>query len=510
MGLQRRNPFIKYLPPMRIGIVGLSIEIMLSSPVVTGIDAVQDFSPEELRDGDVWMIRGMLDRLNSEPDVEPVPLCWATALPSGVMSAEAYATVKNKTLRLIQEQGPFDGILVANHGALEVERIGEDADTNFVVAIRRLVGPDTPISVALDLHGDMTSDLLRAATVFSVLRTAPHRDDRETGYRAADQLLKVLKSGITPKKAAVRIPILIPGEIAVTALPPAKELYGSLSNYSAKPGVLEANILLGFAWNDCPWTSATAVVVAEESMELARADALELGARIWAKREEFRLRMETAGVAQGLVRAARCADKPVFVSDSGDNTTAGAPGDLTLVLQTALDHPEIDDLVIAGITAPRTVRTLLAAGVGSKVEFELGSEHLSRQKTQRKVTAMVEAAGEQLQLSGFQPYRSKESAWARVRIGNILVTFHARAIGVTTPHHFLAMGINPTTHKVYVVKLGYLHPQLEDISARHILLLSDGASQLDMTRLTWTRLPRPIHPLDQNFAWTPLDGLYGD
>jgi microcystin degradation protein MlrC len=495
---------------MRIAIVGLSIEILLSSPVVTGIDAVQQFSPEELRDGDVWMIRGMLDRLNSEPDVESVPLLWATALPSGMMSAEAYAAVKNKTLQLIEEEGPFDGILVANHGALEVEGIGEDADTNFVVAIRRLIGLDTPISVALDLHGDMTSDLLLAATVFSVLRTAPHRDDKETGYRAADQLLKVLRSGLMPKKAAIRIPILIPGEIAVTALPPAKELYGSLSDYSAKPGLLEANILVGFAWNDCPWTSATAVVVAESSAELARANALELGARIWAQRDEFRLRMETTEVAEGLVRAVRCAERPVFVSDSGDNTTAGAPGDLTLVLQTALDHPEIDDLVIAGITAPRSVRALLAAGVGNRVDLELGSEHLSRPRTRREVTAIVEAAGEQLQLSGFQPYRSKESAWARVRIDNIVVTFHARAIGVTTPQHFLAMGINPTAHKAYVVKLGYLHPQLEDISARHILLLSDGASQLDMTRLTWARLPRPIHPLEKNFAWTPLDGLYGD
>ena len=98
---------------MRIAIVGLSIEILLSSPVVTGIDAVQQFSPEELRKGDVWMIRGMLDRLNSEPGLESVPLLWATALPSGMMSAEAYAAVKNKTLQLIEEEGPFDGILVA-------------------------------------------------------------------------------------------------------------------------------------------------------------------------------------------------------------------------------------------------------------------------------------------------------------------------------------------------------------------------------------------------------------
>jgi microcystin degradation protein MlrC len=158
---------------------------------------------------------------------------------------------------------------VANHGALEIEGLDRDGDTDFIESIRRQVGADVPIGVALDLHGDMTPDLLRAVTVFSVLRTAPHRDDKETGYRAADQVLRVIKNRLTPKRAAVRIPILIPGEIAVTALKPAKELYGSLPAYSAKPGMLEANILVGFAWNDRPWTSATALVVSETDAKAA-------------------------------------------------------------------------------------------------------------------------------------------------------------------------------------------------------------------------------------------------
>ena len=61
-----------------------------------------------------------------------------------------------------------------------------------------------------------------------------------------------------------------------------------------------------------------------------------------------------------------------------------------------------------------------------------------------------------------------------------------------------------------MVKLGYLHPQLEDIAPRHILLLSDGNSQLDMTRLKWDRLRRPMIPLDRDFPWQPEEGLYGD
>lgn len=495
---------------MRIAIVGLSIEIMLASPILTRRDAVQIYTAQEMRAGDVWMVRGMLARLAEEPDAQAVPLQWATALPGGPMTGEAYAAVKDSTLRLIAAHGPFDGILVANHGALEVDGLDRDADTDFVAAIRKLVGPNVPIGVSLDLHGDMTPELLGAASVFSVLRTAPHRDDKQTGYRAADQLIRVIKTGIVPRKAAVAVPILAPGETAVTSLTPGRELYGSLPSYDARPGMMEANILLGFAWNDRPWTAVTALAVSDGDPAVARDAALDLADRIWSWRREFRLRMDTAELREGLALAARCPERPVLLSDSGDNTTAGAAGDLTLVLQAALDHPDVDDLVVAGITAPRTVESLIAAGVGRTVDIELGSEHVSRPKARRLVAATVEACGETLELSGFQPYRSREGAWARVRIGRVVATFHAQPIGITTPQHFAAMGIDPTAHKAYVVKLGYLHPQLEDMAARHVLLLSDGTSQLDMTRLVWKRLRRPVHPLDQDIAWTPESGLYVD
>ena len=495
---------------MRLAIVGLSIEIMLSSPAITGVDALQLYDAQQMRDGDLWMVRGMLQRIGEESDIEAVPLYWATALPGGMMTAEAYEMVKQKTLKLLADAEDLDGVLIVNHGALEVEGLDADADSDFVAAIRQQVGPDMPIGVSLDLHGDMTPELLDAGTVFSVLRTAPHRDDKSTGYRAADQLIRVIRKGLKPKKVAVSLPILIPGETAVTALAPANHLYGNLPEYDSVPGMMEANILVGFAWNDRPWTKCTAFAVSEDSVELAQEQATKLANAIWAAHEEFILRMETAEVDEGLELALTSPQRPVYVSDSGDNTTAGAAGELTYVLQAALRLGANEDIIIAGITAPETVDQLNAAGVGAEVEIALGAEHWSRPTTDEKVKVKVEACGEYLDLSGFQPYRSREAAWAKVRIGNVVATFHARPIGITTPEHFRSMGIDPLAHKLYVVKLGYLHPRIEDIAARHILLLSDGVSQLDLSRLTWERLSRPAWPLDKNFDWTPAGNTYGD
>jgi hypothetical protein len=91
---------------------------------------------------------------------------------------------------------------------------------------------------------------------------------------------------------------------------------------------------------------------------------------------------------------------------------------------------------VGGITAPDIVRICREAGVGTPIELELGREHISVKGEIRRVHAVVEGVGDQLQLSGFQPYRSLESAWARVSIGGISATFHQEAIGITTPHHF--------------------------------------------------------------------------
>lgn len=495
---------------MRLAIVGLSIEIMLASPAITGISALQEYPPQKMRDDDVWMIRGMLSRIAEDPEIEAVPLYWATALPGGMMTAEAYDKVKSTTMALLAEQSDLDGILVVNHGALEVEGMDKDADTDFITAIRRQAGPDMPIGVALDLHGDMTPELLSAATIFSVLRTAPHRDDKQTGYRAADQLIRVIRNGLSPKKVAVSLPILVPGEMAVTSAAPADRLYGDLPDFDAVPGMMEANILVGFAWNDRPWTRVTAVAVSESDASIAREQATRLAQRIWDAHEQFILRMETAEVADGLKRAMAAKERPIFISDSGDNTTAGAAGDLTTVLQTAIDTMPNADLVVAGITAPELVGRLIKAGQGATVKIVLGEEHVSRPKQLKTVTAEVLGCGEWLELGGFQPYRSREAAWAKVRIGSIIATFHGQPIGITTPEHFVAMGIDPVGHKAYVVKLGYLHPRLEDITARHILLLSDGTSQLDMTRLSWNRLQRPAWPLDRDVEWTPEGNIYGD
>jgi microcystin degradation protein MlrC len=492
---------------MRIAIAGISFEALTRSPVTTGQEAVLIYRDQEMIERNLWLVRGMVARLRETADVEICPLLWATALPGGPLTRDVYEKVKQETLSLLAAHGPFDGVCLANHGAMEVDGLEQSGDTDFIVAVRHAIGPDVPLAIAFDLHGNLTPEIAHAGTVFSALRTAPHRDDHETGYRAADQLIAVLEQGLHPQTVLVQIPLLAVGEVAVTHYEPAKSLYADLAKIDAIPGVMQAILMVGMAWNDKPWTGMTTMITTTADPGLAHKLAVELANRVWEARREFVFHMETAGLDEGITRAASSTESPVYISDGGDNTTAGAPGDLTIVLKHML-AAQVKDAVVMGITAPRIVKQCRAAGGGARVELALGDEHISAPRQVLTVTGTVEALGDQFIPGGFQPYKTEEAPWARVRIGDIITTFHEESVGITTPGHFAAVGIDPAAHHIYVVKLGYLHPQLEPIAKRHILLFSPGSSSFDLKAMTWEHVKRPIFPLDFNMTWQPTS--YGD
>ncbi|MBE3037718.1 MAG: M81 family metallopeptidase, partial [Chloroflexi bacterium] len=221
----------------RIAIVGISIECLERSPNLAQYDDFDIYRGEQMLDHDLSFITGMTRRLTAAQGVELCPLMWAATLPNGAVEASAYARLKNEILARLEAEGPFDGVLVSGHGAMEVEGLPQHGESDFISAIRQVIGEGVPMGIALDLHGNLTAALARAGTVFDALRTAPHVDHSETGWRTADHLLAVMDKGLKPCSAYASIPILIAGEQAVTSQEPARSLYASLKEYDAIPGM---------------------------------------------------------------------------------------------------------------------------------------------------------------------------------------------------------------------------------------------------------------------------------
>lgn len=498
---------------LRIAVCGFVQETLARSPFLT------DWSMIERREGHEFgtttsyrTLIGVMERLAAEPDVETVPLVFFRALSGGSVDRDVYESILTEVVGRVAAAGKLDGIVLVNHGALEVDGLDVHGDTDFTLAVRAAAGADVAIGIPFDMHGQLTLEMLRELQAVSVLRTAPHRDQYDTGHRLAGHVVDAARGKTRPTRAYVHLPLFIPGEKCMTTFPPADELWGALPGFDARPGVIEASILLGFGWNDRPWVGTQAVVVTDGDEQLARDFAVEIAEEVWRRRSEFGLQMENYDVAEGLAIAAASEARPTYVTDSGDNVSAGAGGDLTSVLQEVLDTPALDDVVVSGIYAPATVARCVSAGVGSTVEIELGAEHLDGSGPRRVVTALVEALGEELVVphpvaGSLTPTRSP-GAWVRLRIDRAIVTLHAVRIYIGQPGILEGMGIDPVEHKVYVLKFGYLLPQLEDVAARFILLRSAGPSNMDFDRLSWSRIARPSFPMDQHTPWSAERNTY--
>ncbi|MBS7618594.1 M81 family metallopeptidase, partial [Candidatus Bathyarchaeota archaeon] len=373
------------------------------------------------------------------------------------------------------------------HGAMEVEGIG-DGETNLLKRIREVVGWRVTVSVALDLHGNLNPQIVEYADILTAYRTTPHVDVFETRLKAARLLIRSIKTGIKPTSTIVKPPVLLPGEYVVTSIKPAASIYRSLEEIDRRLGVVDSSMLVGMAWADTLHASASAVVVSDGRRESRAYEmACRLAEAYWDKRGEFKLEVE-AGEVDDLIRVAKASmKKPVFISDSGDNVTAGAPGDVPIFIERLLAF-KVEDAVVAGIYDPDAVRLCREAGLGGDVKTSIGG------KIDKINGYPVEVKGRAVNLTDGR---------AVLRVDGVDILLTNRRRGWTSINDLMEFGVNPTEKKIVVVKLGYLTPDFRRIAELALMALSPGCTNLIIEKLKYERVRRPLYPLDKDFSWIP-------
>jgi microcystin degradation protein MlrC len=476
----------------RIAIGGIGHETNTFSPVWTEYGDFRFTRGEALiadRAGSSWQQVGV--------DLFPTFVAWA--LPSGMVRKSAYLQLKEELLHELEALLPVDGVYLDLHGAMEVEALG-DGESDLVSAVRTLVGPDVLISVSLDLHGNISPTLVEQADILSAYRTAPHRDAEATRLRAFRHLARALEESLRPTAVLVKPPLLLAGESAVTEIEPAQSLYARLEEIDQEPGIMDASLLIGCAWTDSPFTSASVIIVGERDEALARREAERLATAVWARRHDFNFGVETAQVDEAIHRAMDASERPVFISDSGDNVTAGGAGDIPLIGE-RLVALGVQEALVAGLTDPEAVRQCAAAGVGAEVTLSIGGKLDRRNGRPFETTGRVEHLSRWPDDPGQAPtlvvvhVSGPSGADVRFALAVDRRFFPDRA-------SIAASGVDPMAQKIVVVKQGYLFPDLYDHAPRAIMALSPGATDLRLHELPYRRLKRPIFPLDSDIDWT--------
>lgn len=464
------------------------------NPIITGPDDFSVLRGDEIYDhlNDRDSISGIIHRLKQEK-LELIPLIFARAVPNGPVSLPFYQSLKQEFMERLDKAvdlRPIDGAVLALHGSMTIEELG-DAEGDLLTALHERL-PGLPVFAALDMHTSYT-DAMHDRACYVGYKCAPHTDCFETGVHGADMAIKYFKGGKEPVHSRISLPLLFTGEMSETNTEPMKSIMAEFRRAEETEGVWAASLLMGFPWADNPDNTLTVLVEGQDE-SVCREEAERLAALVLSRKEEFVFHTETYPPAEALETALDGAESgpvPVYLSDSGDNPTAGSSGDVTDFLDLILKSDRVKrlekPLLYGGIYDPEATEACRGR-TGETVTLTLGAKFDKKTSRPLTLTGRVSSFVEQ--------WGTYQSDMALFTLGNVDIVLTAKHIGFTDPEQFRVLGAPPEERQVVVCKLGYLTDPHRRIAKRSIMALTKGSSNEDLTSLDYRNIRRPVFPLD--------------
>lgn len=304
-----------------------------------------------------------------------IPTLFAEALPSAPTVRPVFDALLQEMVAMIASCTSVDGFLLDLHGSMAVGDLDgpdgiDDAETVILAAIRRIVGPDVPIVVQLDLHANVSERMVELTDVLIGRETYPEIDMADRGIECAKVLARILKGDIKPTMALHQIPLAW-GRNQATAHPPMTEAIAALHRVEAQPGVICGSIATCFPPADVPDMGSSVYIVTNNDKPLAQMHADRLGRWIYERRADWQLELPPT---RAVLEKARAAGKfPVVLADPNDNLGSGTPGDSTGMLS-AFIEANLQDACILYIVDTEAVTACRSAGVGARLQLDVGGK----------------------------------------------------------------------------------------------------------------------------------------
>ena len=326
---------------------------------------------------------------------ELIPTVFAEAHPSGPTPRNIFDAILGEILNGITEAGSIDGVLLGLHGSMVVGDLEEpdgidDPEGHILAAVREVVGPEIPILAQLDIHSNVSPQMVDAADVLIGRETYPEIDMAERSRECADVLMSIANDGRRPTMALYQIP-MIWGIHQVTAHPPMREAIGELHRIEAQPNVICGSIATCYYLADVPNMGASVYIVTDNDPALAQTYADQLGEWIFERREEWHGPSLTTREALQIAEAD--GNFPVIFADRNDNTGGGSPGDSTGMLKYFIEAG-LQDACLLYIVDPEAIAACHRAGVGATLTLDVGAKSTPAQGQPIRMNAEVIALSE--------------------------------------------------------------------------------------------------------------------
>jgi microcystin degradation protein MlrC len=484
---------------MRVALAGFSHETNTYSNVPATYERFTIDRGEEIvrrHTGAHSTVTGFLE-VGQERGLDLVPLLKAQTGPIGMIAADAFDRIVGEMLDLIETQGPWDAVLLANHGAAVSEQY-PDVDGEIAARVRRIVGPDVPIGMAMDLHGNITRRMVEQTTVCVFYRENPHIDARQRGRECAEIVYRTLTGEVRPVQWLETPPLVINIVRQYTGMEPLKTLMDECEALIRQPGILSASVIQGYPYADVEEMGMSFLVVADRDLDRARDEARRLARRAWEMRERFQ--GGTLSPTQALHHAMRAQRGPVVLMDVGDNIGGGSSADSTILLAEARRLGATS--LLQTLYDPEAVLACAAAGVGRELTLAVGAKTDDRHGRPVEVTGKVRLLHEgkfedtRPTHGGARYFDQGLTAVLDTRDGHTLV-LNSKRCGNTSIEQMYSLGIRPEGYQIVVAKgVQSPRPAYEPIAAEIVLVNTPGVTTADLSFFTYERRRRPLYPFE--------------
>ena len=473
-----------------------------------------EFSRSQLaRGNDVMSIEGgavggMLHTLK-EQNADVVPLVVASSYPGGPIDHECYAQLKADLLEDLTNALPVDGVLLALHGAAVTTEV-DDVEGDLLTAVRAIVGPDVPVVGTLDLHANVTTQMMRHADGLIAWETYPHVDPFTTGVRGAGLLLGTLDGAHTPAMVIAKVPILTSAINASTVGDgPFADVMRLAKSFEELPGVLSTSAFHAHATIDVAELGGGGLVITDNDEERAAELADRIARLMWENR--FALEPNTLTPQDAVNAGINIPGGPIILVECADCVGGGAAGDSVVTVPVLTELSE--GFAIVPVVDPEAAALCHEAGEGSTVTVTLGHKIDPQWGSPQTLTGVVNSLSD-----GKFKYTGGIWAgeWATMGPTAVLECGSAQIL-ITTygtyewrDEQFRALDMDIEGAKFIVAKNPMNYSQTySEISKGEFVLDTLGATPPSLRHFTYHNAPRPYFPLATeipNFAPTVLRG----
>ena len=428
-----------------------------------------------------------------------VPGVSAGAIPSGLITEEAFEHIISETCRRAAAEAPLDGALVALHGAMSAEG-APDADHAYLSRLRKVLGGDCPVVATFDLHANISPALFAEADVLIGYDTFPHVDMAERGAEAVAVLAEMLESGRRPAKAMCKLPLLTVPQTQGTNDQPMVEMMRLLHEAEAGAGVRVASIAQGFPYADIPHLGVTVLAYGDDKTAID-GTVERIGAAIWSHRQELVPALVTP---QAAVAEAMAADEgPVVLVDVADNVGGGSAADGTVVLAALLEAGAPSAVVV--IWDPGQAARANELGAGVRFAGEVGGKVDDQHGPPVAIEGIIEFA-RPVTYTRRGSYMTGQTVdlgqVAIVNSGGVKVVLTERRALPFDSDHLWVLGIVPEDERILVAKSATAwRAAFGDIARHHVYVDTPGICASNLAQYSYTQGPEGYFPLNPDATW---------